>query len=96
MNRSKLLTLTSLLRHTNGADHLGLFASETLEFYRGQLAESNAKLETLTEKLSDVESQKRENTQAIEEAERRIHMHKNNTRVEVFRLKGTIPLFTSS
>lgn len=59
-----------------------------LEVYRGDVAEGNAKLERLSEKLAELEAQKQESIQAIQNADRKIRLYKNSTRVEVFRLKG--------
>jgi Knl1 RWD C-terminal domain len=62
--------------------------SAELEAFRADLAEGSAKLERLEEKLQELNLQKQEATSAIDEAQRLIHIQKNSTRAEVFRLKG--------
>lgn len=62
--------------------------SVLLESYHAELSEGNAKLERLEEKLAELDTQRIENVQAIEKAVRKITLHKNSTRTEVFRLKG--------
>ncbi|TDL28754.1 hypothetical protein BD410DRAFT_781291, partial [Rickenella mellea] len=64
--------------------------NSTLEDFRAEVTEGQAKLERLTEKLAELDLQKRENVEAIEEARRMIHVHKNSTRAEVFRLKDEL------
>lgn len=51
--------------------------------------EGNAKLGRLQDKLNELSSEKQEATVAIEQAERLIHIQKNSTNAEVFKLKGT-------
>lgn len=67
--------------------------SALLDGYRADIAEGNAKIERLQEKLQELESQKAENEHVITEADRKITLHKNSTRAEVFRLKGKSTLF---
>lgn len=62
--------------------------SALLDGYRTDIAEGTAKVERLQEKLQELESQKTENEQVISDADRKITLHKNSTRAEVFRLKG--------
>jgi predicted nucleic acid-binding Zn-ribbon protein len=62
--------------------------SAELEAFRADVAESNAKLERLEEKLQELEVQKQEASSAIDKAQRLIHVQKNSTHAEVFRLKG--------
>ncbi|KLO20428.1 Spc7-domain-containing protein [Schizopora paradoxa] len=61
-----------------------------LDGYRADIAEGNAKVERLQEKLQELESQKAENEQVINDANRKITLHKNSTRAEVFRLKDEL------
>ncbi len=65
-----------------------LYQSALLDGYHADIAEGNAKIERLQDKLQELESQKVENEQVISEADRKITLHKNSTRAEVFRLKG--------
>ncbi|KAH7915151.1 Spc7 kinetochore protein-domain-containing protein [Hygrophoropsis aurantiaca] len=58
-----------------------------LDGFRGDLNEGKAKLEKLQEKLDETESQKKDVTIAIHAIERLIHVQKNSTRAEVFRLQ---------
>ncbi|KAH7883876.1 Spc7 kinetochore protein-domain-containing protein [Phlebopus sp. FC_14] len=64
--------------------------SVELETFRADVAEASSKLVRLEEKLQDIESQKKEATTAIQEAERLIHVQKNSTRAEVFQLKDEL------
>jgi len=68
--------------------------SAELEAFRADVAEGNAKLERLEEKLQELDLQKREATGAIEKAQRLLHIQKNSTRAEVFRLKGGFSIFS--
>lgn len=61
-----------------------------MEAFRADVAEGNAKLDRLKDKLQELALQKQEANGAIEEAQRAIHVQKNSTRAEVFRLKGDI------
>ncbi|KAH7927412.1 hypothetical protein BV22DRAFT_1061133 [Leucogyrophana mollusca] len=61
-----------------------------LEVFRGDLDEGRAKLDRLREKLDETEAQKQEAVAAIQAAERLIHIQKNSTRAEVFRLQDEL------
>jgi len=61
-----------------------------LEAFRADVAEGNAKLERLEEKLQELNLHKQEATSAIDQAQRLIHIQKNSTRAEVFRLKDEL------
>lgn len=63
-------------------------SSAELDTFHTDVEEAKAKLDRLQEKLNEVESQKKEVTSVVEDAERRIHMQKNSTRAEIFKLKG--------
>lgn len=65
-----------------------VYDSAELEAFRADVAEGNAKLERLQEKMQELAVQKQDANHAIEEAQRLIHIQKNSTRAEVFRLKG--------
>lgn len=67
--------------------------SAELEAFRADVAEGNAKLERLEEKLQELDLQKQEATAAIEKAQRLLHIQKNSTRAEVFRLRGGFSIF---
>jgi hypothetical protein len=58
---------------------------------KAEIAETNGQLERLRERLEDTEAQKEEAAAAIAEANHLIHLQKNSTSAEVFRLKGTLP-----
>ena len=62
--------------------------SAELETYRRDVEEARGKLERLQEKLEEVQIQKTDVSSAIERTERLIHVQKNSTRAEVFRLRG--------
>lgn len=62
--------------------------SAELDTFHADVEEAKAKLDRFQEKLSEIESQKKEVTTVVEDAERRIHMQKNSTRAEIFQLKG--------
>ena len=64
-----------------------IYSSE-LEVYRADVSEAKAKLAGLEEKSAEIESQKQEAINAISQAERVIHIQKESTSAEVFRLKG--------
>jgi chromosome segregation ATPase len=68
--------------------------SAELEAFRADVAEGNAKFERLEEKLQELNLQKQEATSAIDQAQRLIHIQKNSTRAEVFRLKGEFEWFS--
>ncbi|THH27079.1 hypothetical protein EUX98_g7108 [Antrodiella citrinella] len=61
-----------------------------LESYRADVSEAKAKLTRLEEKLTEIDSQKQEATAAISQAERVIHIQKESTSAEVFRLKDEL------
>ncbi len=52
------------------------------------MSEAKAKLERLEEKLAEIESQKEDATTAISQARHIVHIQKESTSAEVFRLKG--------
>ena len=64
------------------------FFSQVIESYSTDLSESKAKLERLEEKWAEIESQKREALDAISQAQQMVHIQKESTSAEVFRLKG--------
>ncbi|KAI0768622.1 Spc7 kinetochore protein-domain-containing protein [Trametes elegans] len=61
--------------------------SSEIEAFRADVSEGKAKLERLDEKLSEIEAQKEEATTAISQAKHTIHIQKESTSSEVFRLK---------
>ena len=63
-------------------------SSAELDTFDADVKEAKTKLDRLHEKLSEVESQKKEVTAVVQDAERRIHMQKTSTRAEIFKLKG--------
>jgi multidrug resistance efflux pump len=65
-------------------------SSVALDEFRAEVAEANAKLERLEEKLRDLETEKSETTASIEASQRTLHIQKNSTQAEAFRLKGTL------
>lgn len=62
--------------------------SAELDAFHADVQEAKVKLDRLQEKFGEVESQRKEVTTVVEDAERRIHMQKNSTRAEIFQLKG--------
>jgi hypothetical protein len=68
--------------------------SAELEAFRADVAEGNAKLERLEAKLQELDLHKQEATSAVDKAQRLIHIQKNSTRAEVFRLKGVFQWFS--
>jgi septal ring factor EnvC (AmiA/AmiB activator) len=64
-------------------------SSTALDEFRAEVAEANAKLERLEEKLQDLETEKSEVASSIEASQRTLHIQKNSTQAEAFRLKGT-------
>ena len=60
--------------------------------FRADVSEAKAKLERLEEKLAEIESQKEEATTAINQARHIVHIQKESTSAEVFRLKGESPI----
>lgn len=65
--------------------------SVEVEALHAEVAEGKSQLERLQEKLDEMESQNQETTAAITEAKRLVHIQKNSTTAEVFRLKGVDP-----
>ncbi|KAF7978879.1 hypothetical protein HWV62_44371 [Athelia sp. TMB] len=61
-----------------------------LEAFEADVVEGNAKLERLKEKLSELDAEKQETLVAIDRAERLVHIQKNSTNAEVFRLKDEL------
>ncbi|PSR80699.1 hypothetical protein PHLCEN_2v6615 [Hermanssonia centrifuga] len=57
---------------------------------QANVSEAKAKLERLEEKLVEIETQKQENSSAIEEAQRIVHIQTESTSSEVFRLKAEL------
>lgn len=60
-----------------------------MEALQAEVAEGKAQLLWLQERRADLDSQKQEVQSAIADAQRVLHIQKNSTRAEVFRLKGT-------
>jgi len=67
-------------------------ASTALDVFRADVAETNAKLGRLQEKLEEIEAQKKEASDAIQASQRVTSIQKNGTRAEVFRLRGAFVL----
>ncbi|CDO75877.1 hypothetical protein BN946_scf184672.g10 [Trametes cinnabarina] len=61
-----------------------------IEAFRADVSEAKAKLERLDEKLAEIEAQKEEATTAIAQAKHVIHIQKESTSSEVFRLKDEL------
>ncbi|KAF8078326.1 Spc7 kinetochore protein-domain-containing protein [Lyophyllum atratum] len=61
-----------------------------VEALQAEVAESKAKLLSLEERLEETDAQKREARVAIDDAQRVLHIQKNGTRAEVFRLKDEL------
>ncbi|KAH9982703.1 Spc7 kinetochore protein-domain-containing protein [Lactifluus volemus] len=61
-----------------------------LDEFRAEVAEANAKLERLEEKLRDLEIEESETTASIEASQRTLHIQKNSTQAEAFRLKDEL------
>lgn len=66
-------------------------SSAALDEFRAEVAEANAKVERLEEKLRDLEIEKAETTASIEASQRTLHIQKNSTQAEALRLKGNSP-----
>ncbi|RPD81656.1 hypothetical protein L226DRAFT_555808 [Lentinus tigrinus ALCF2SS1-7] len=64
--------------------------SNEIEAFRADVSEAKAKLERLDEKFAEIGSQKEEATTAINQARRIIHIQKESTSAEVFRLKAEL------
>ncbi|KAG8220070.1 Spc7 kinetochore protein-domain-containing protein [Butyriboletus roseoflavus] len=69
--------------------------SAELDTFHADVKEATTKLDRLEEKLNEVESQKKEVTSVVEDAERRIQMQKNSTRAEIFHLRDELEAFQS-
>ena len=63
-------------------------SSIALDEFRAEVAEANAKLERLEEKLRGLEVEKSETMASIESSQRTLHIQKNSTQAEALRLKG--------
>ncbi|KAI0274874.1 Spc7 kinetochore protein-domain-containing protein [Gloeopeniophorella convolvens] len=61
-----------------------------LDEFRTEVAEANAKLERLEEKQQDIEKEKAEAKSSIDAAQRILHVHKNSTQAEAFRLRDEL------
>ena len=66
------------------------FSSTELEAFRADVSEAKAKLDRLEEKLAETEAQKEEANNAISQAQHVIHVQKESTSAEVFRLRGEV------
>lgn len=66
-------------------------SSIALDEFRAEVAEANAKLERLEEKLRDLEIEKSETMTSIDASQRTLHIQKNSTQAEALRLKGNAP-----
>ncbi|RDX56232.1 hypothetical protein OH76DRAFT_1427885 [Lentinus brumalis] len=64
--------------------------STEIEAFRADVSEAKAKLERLEEKLAEIESQKEDATTAISQARHIVHIQKESTSAEVFRLKAEL------
>jgi hypothetical protein len=64
--------------------------SAALDEFCAEVAEASAKLERLEEKLRDIETENAETMASIEMSQRTLHIQKNSTQAEAFRLKGTL------
>jgi predicted nucleic acid-binding Zn-ribbon protein len=61
-----------------------------LDEFSAEVAEANAKLERLEEKLRDIQTEKAETMASIDASQRTLHIQKNSTQAEALRLKGTL------
>ncbi|KZT23850.1 hypothetical protein NEOLEDRAFT_1179833 [Neolentinus lepideus HHB14362 ss-1] len=61
-----------------------------LESFRTDISENKAKLTNFTEKLEEIEQEKKELLQAIADAERMANIQKNSTKAEVFKLRDEL------
>lgn len=66
-------------------------ASIEVEALQAEVAEGQAQLLWLQERLEEVDAQKREASTAITDARRILHIQKNSTRTEVIKLAGLVP-----
>ncbi|KAG6837858.1 hypothetical protein H0H93_013011 [Arthromyces matolae] len=64
-----------------------------VEALRAEVAESKAKLLALQQRLKETDTEKQETRAAIDESQRVLHIQRNGTRAEVFRLKSTCSQF---
>ncbi|TBU34906.1 Spc7 kinetochore protein-domain-containing protein [Dichomitus squalens] len=64
--------------------------SNEIEAFKADVSEAKAKLERLDEKLGEIESQKKEANTAINQARHIVHIQKESTSAEVFRLKAEL------
>jgi hypothetical protein len=80
-----------LYHHCYSADHL---ISIEVEELRADVAEGKSKLLGLQEQLLEINTQMQEVVTAVADARRMLHIQKNGTRAEVFRLKGRNRPFT--
>ncbi|KAH9853039.1 Spc7 kinetochore protein-domain-containing protein [Lenzites betulinus] len=64
--------------------------STEIEAFRADVSEAKAKLERLDEKLGELDAQKEEATASISKAKHIIHIQKESTSAEVFRLKDEL------
>jgi kinetochore protein Spc7/SPC105 len=71
--------------------------SVVVEAYQAEVAESNAQLEWLQERLQELDLEKRQARTAIADANRILHIQKNSTHAELFRLNRMFfsPLFST-
>jgi kinetochore protein Spc7/SPC105 len=74
---------------------LKILISIEIEELKADVAEGKAKLLGLRERLQEIDTQKRDARVAIGDAQRALHIQKNGTRAEVFRLKGADHLFSA-
>lgn len=67
-----------------------LFHSLEVESLRSEVAESNEQIKWLQERVAELELEKQDTKETIAKAEHSLNVHRNSTRAEVFRLKGTM------
>jgi chromosome segregation ATPase len=67
-------------------------SSAALDEFRAEVAEANAKLERLEDKLRDLEIEQSETKASMEASQRTLHIQTNSTQAEALRLKGTLSL----
>lgn len=70
---------------------LAALTSIEVEALRAEVAEGQAQLLLLQEKVEELDAQKGEASTAIAEARRILHIQKNSTRAEVFKLARACP-----
>lgn len=71
-------------------------SSAVLDERRAEVAEANAKLERLGEKVRDIETANTETMGSIEALQQTLHVRENSTYSEALRLKGTRSLSLQS